>query len=721
MKLFARNFILAFLAVLITVSSCYIPTQAAESFMWPLQGRVSSEFGNRVIFGRNNFHRGIDIPATKGTAVHASADGVVSFAGEKGSYGNLVKIKHSNGVETLYGHNSIICVKAGQTVKKGDVIAGVGNTGRSTGPHCHFAIDVNGSTANPFNYISSSCDAPANTMVDGSQAADSSSSSDSTSSSTQQSSGSSSIIPKEAHKFDPRASEAWAIYAEENGWDKDKMLTREWTDSPSGKEEEFHREVGYQISFVEDNVETTRLYLKEDLGMNGQSGATKMVDTAKGEVGTTEDPKGSGKVKYNEWFYGEDADFTDKPWDAVFIAWVANECGFIDNGLFKKTASAQDQRDYLVKEKKFSEYNNRDTKLLYTKEANAEEGSEDGEDKSKDQEAEDVYEIVPGDIIFWKDDNGTITHIGIVSDSSDKRITVIEGDVDDAVKAKTYGAATLKAIIRNEEEKKKMEEQMEDEGEDGHSIVAPEKEENVLQSSYKQLLNGTVVHVEYPAIASFGNGIGSLGTIENAKYIYKFFKQNYNCPDELIAGALGNWNHESGWLDPTSVEGIYNELHTMGPRKQAAMANPDAYFWNLKARTSWHLNVKAYVGRDGLHWPGIGLGGFTGPKATDLMDFAASIGMNWYDLDAQLQYCVNDKTFTARNGSPQNNYNDLFVNPAKHTQFVGVDASRAAYLFYTNWEMPGNSWSQFMRQHGSDRLAKTQKWYNEIKAGNLAF
>ncbi|MBR2716774.1 MAG: LysM peptidoglycan-binding domain-containing protein, partial [Oscillospiraceae bacterium] len=176
-----------------------------------------------------------------------------------------------------------------------------------------------------------------------------------------------------------------------------------------------------------------------------------------------------------------------------------------------------------------------------------------------------------------------------------------------------------------------------------------------------------------------GLGTGSLGTQENARVIYRFFKQNYGCPDELIAGALGNWHVESVCLDSTAEEGIFNEQHEMGTRKRNAISDPDGYFWKLKARTSVSMNVSAYVGRDKLHWAGLGLGQFTGPAATDLLDFAKHIGMNWYDLGCQLLYCVTDETFTARDGSKRNHYNDLFVNQKKHASFSGVSSAEAAY------------------------------------------
>ena len=129
-------------------------------FRWPVQGRISSDYGYRYIFGGINFHRGVDIPAPSGTAVHAGSGGVVLFAGEKGSYGNLVIIDHGNGFQSYYGHNSRLLVKAGDLVSQGQIIAAVGSTGRSTGPHCHFEVHYNGELVDPLMYLPGDNNAP---------------------------------------------------------------------------------------------------------------------------------------------------------------------------------------------------------------------------------------------------------------------------------------------------------------------------------------------------------------------------------------------------------------------------------------------------------------------------------------------------------------------------------------------------------------------------------
>lgn len=128
---------------------------ASTPSIWPVAGRITSPFGyRRSPFGnRKEFHDGLDIAASYGTSIRAAADGMVVFTGYKSGYGNMVTISHGYGFETSYGHTSKILVKRGQKVTKGQVIAQVGNTGRSTGPHVHYMVSVNGELKNPANYL----------------------------------------------------------------------------------------------------------------------------------------------------------------------------------------------------------------------------------------------------------------------------------------------------------------------------------------------------------------------------------------------------------------------------------------------------------------------------------------------------------------------------------------------------------------------------------------
>ena len=126
------------------------PILAGIAFLsTPSRGGITSYYGYR--WGR--LHKGIDIGARTGTPIYAAADGTIESASWDRGYGNLVKISHGSGIETLYGHTSKMVVKAGQKVKKGQLIAYVGSTGHSTGPHLHFEVRLNGNSVNPLKYL----------------------------------------------------------------------------------------------------------------------------------------------------------------------------------------------------------------------------------------------------------------------------------------------------------------------------------------------------------------------------------------------------------------------------------------------------------------------------------------------------------------------------------------------------------------------------------------
>lgn len=116
----------------------------------------SSSYGWREdpFTGHRAFHEGLDFTANTGTPIFAAADGVVSVAGPNSGYGKMVQVEHGSGLQTRYAHASKILVKVGQRVAKGEVIAEVGNTGRSTGPHLHYEIRLNGNALDPRKYLS---------------------------------------------------------------------------------------------------------------------------------------------------------------------------------------------------------------------------------------------------------------------------------------------------------------------------------------------------------------------------------------------------------------------------------------------------------------------------------------------------------------------------------------------------------------------------------------
>lgn len=123
---------------------------------WPVPSRsyISSYFGWRTLYGKPNYHTGIDIPGASGTSIVAADAGkVLSVKYLDYGYGYHVIVDHGNGVATLYGHCSRIDVVPGQMVQKGQTIAGIGTTGNSTGNHLHFEVRINGAKMNPLNYV----------------------------------------------------------------------------------------------------------------------------------------------------------------------------------------------------------------------------------------------------------------------------------------------------------------------------------------------------------------------------------------------------------------------------------------------------------------------------------------------------------------------------------------------------------------------------------------
>jgi murein DD-endopeptidase MepM/ murein hydrolase activator NlpD len=126
-----------------------------KRYVWPVHGRITSYFGRRNLgMGTSNFHSAIDVAAPTGTKVVAARSGTVIYASwSNRGYGKLIKIEHSGGAETWYAHNSKILVEVGQYVNQGEVIARVGSTGLSTGPHLHFEVHEGGKPIDPLTYL----------------------------------------------------------------------------------------------------------------------------------------------------------------------------------------------------------------------------------------------------------------------------------------------------------------------------------------------------------------------------------------------------------------------------------------------------------------------------------------------------------------------------------------------------------------------------------------
>ncbi len=128
---------------------------ASTPSIWPTRGWVTSDFGTRIdpYTAERKMHQGMDIASPHGQMVYTPSDGTVVFLGTEGGYGKVLVIDHGYGVKTRYGHLSETHVHLGDRVKRGDKVASVGNTGRSTGPHLHYEVRVNGIPENPRKFI----------------------------------------------------------------------------------------------------------------------------------------------------------------------------------------------------------------------------------------------------------------------------------------------------------------------------------------------------------------------------------------------------------------------------------------------------------------------------------------------------------------------------------------------------------------------------------------
>lgn len=161
MKILKHNLVylfslLIFLSGFAMLFSHYCHAESNNTMIWPLSGPITSEYGWRThpIYGTQKFHSGLDIGGEYGLPIQAAAAGTVIYADWMSGYGNTVMIDHGGGVVTLYGHNESLNVQVGQLVGQGQIIAMCGSTGNSTGPHCHFEVEVNGDVVDPNIFLS---------------------------------------------------------------------------------------------------------------------------------------------------------------------------------------------------------------------------------------------------------------------------------------------------------------------------------------------------------------------------------------------------------------------------------------------------------------------------------------------------------------------------------------------------------------------------------------
>lgn len=138
------------------------PSSASEDvFLWPVNGRINSGFGPRG----SSFHDGVDIGVPEGAPIHAIDKGEVIYSDQLRGYGNIVILRHSGNMVSVYAHNEVNLVHEGQIVDRGAIVGRVGSTGRVTGPHLHFEIRRNNVAQNPLHYLPQLCCLPASAIV----------------------------------------------------------------------------------------------------------------------------------------------------------------------------------------------------------------------------------------------------------------------------------------------------------------------------------------------------------------------------------------------------------------------------------------------------------------------------------------------------------------------------------------------------------------------------
>ncbi|MEW5822439.1 MAG: M23 family metallopeptidase [Cyanobacteriota bacterium] len=162
LKRLTTGLIISLILSISLATEAYCETKSTKTFIGPTRGSISSLFGWRSdpFSKKTAFHCGLDVAAKSGTPIYALQEGYVVYSDIKGGYGKAVIIRHQYPdipelpiVETMYAHNSDNLVKVGQYVRRGDIIAQVGSTGRSTGPHLHFEVHYNGGYVNPIDYL----------------------------------------------------------------------------------------------------------------------------------------------------------------------------------------------------------------------------------------------------------------------------------------------------------------------------------------------------------------------------------------------------------------------------------------------------------------------------------------------------------------------------------------------------------------------------------------
>ena len=283
-------------------------------------------------------------------------------------------------------------------------------------------------------------------------------------------------VPNVSGGFNPDFGELFDEYKDKYGWDEDSMYNLEWDVDYGDETQTWTRRAGYQTSFFQDNVLTTKAYLGMSTGSYGDGSsivAVALYEAALEDGTNLEVPGGSDLVKYNNW--------AGAAWCASFVSWCAAQCGLIESGTFTNTASCTAMYDYMVRTMGYES--------VYTVDTTPFGGG---------------FDVIPGDILFFVDDDGTFGHIGIIVDVDSEYIYAVEGNTTGGGRIPGGGVA-LNAYRRG---------------------------------SNSRVDRGYVVRVEYP---------------DNKETIFNFLTSELGYNSAAACGVLANIQCESGF-DPTIEE-----------------------------------------------------------------------------------------------------------------------------------------------------------------------
>ena len=543
---------------------------------------ITSNFGNRILGGKEEFHPGIDIVPTDGSGqadIGSNWSGTISSVkadvpdSETGlsatGTGNHVYIQTDDGYTVKFFHmkaGSIpTSIKEGERVEPGQKIGEMGTTGRSTGAHLHYQIEENGEPIDPNPFMEGNSSQSFTSNGETYEAARSSNSSKSSSSSSSTNSSSSKSKGPLAELISSLRTIGSAALSYLTGG----LYEYEGDDSSeSSSGSSSSSTISSSSNTTDDNV-----YSKYDGSIKSSDDFLKLVTN---ELGVTDG--GNNQVKYNEWYYGKSVHGKQYPWKMTFVQWCFDQAGFT---LPCRTDKSSELLKYYT--------TNLPDNIIHT-------------------------DPKPGDIVIYDSSCGIVEKFG----NGDK-ITIIEGNVDKHVNPsgarykKTDTCVARTTINRSTTVA---------------VIIRPVDFEELAEVKSSSISPSNVA-----SVSSADNSVESL---------WKYFK-SLGYSDNAIAGILGCWTSESS-NKSDAVEGYYNQTLQDKLAKMNPVTDRDALddyaqsLFNVYDASSVSYNKGGYIADDGHYYPGLGFAQWTGQRAKNLLDFARDNNLDWSTPATQLAF-----------------------------------------------------------------------------------